>query len=192
SAHDQSLNLSATYSHPQPPQIELLHDLYNWSSEVDPKSQVLWLYGRAGVGKSVIAQALCRQLKADGRLGGSFFFKAGHLSRGDGAKLFLTIAHQLTLLESLTAVRENIVRVVEEDPSILSGSFGDQLQRLIIEPCAGNSDRTLVIVIDGLDECEDENIQMQILHSLANISLLGAPLRFLVASRPETHIGDAF
>ncbi|KAJ7767212.1 hypothetical protein B0H16DRAFT_1222583, partial [Mycena metata] len=119
----------------------------------------LWLYGQAGMGKSVIASALCQKLKAEGRLGGSFFFKAGHLSRGVGAKLFPTIAYQLTLLERAPGIREHIIRVVEEDASILSGSFGDQLQRLIIEPCVKNCDQTLVIVIGGLDECDDENIQ---------------------------------
>ncbi|KAJ7021795.1 hypothetical protein C8F04DRAFT_914700, partial [Mycena alexandri] len=178
--------------HPERAQTDLLRDLYNWTSEVDPRSQVLWLYGRAGVGKSVIAQVLCNKLKANGRLGGSFFFKAGHTSLGNGAKLFPTIAYQLTLLERLPVVREHIILAVEQDPSVLSGPFADQLQKLIIEPCAQSSDRTLVILIDGLDQCEDENMQRGILRSVANICSLNVPLRILISSRPDTHIGDAF
>ncbi|KAJ7453799.1 hypothetical protein FB451DRAFT_994411, partial [Mycena latifolia] len=52
------------------------------------------LHGPAGAGKSVIAQSFCQKLEAEGRLGGRFFFKRGHASRGSAKKLIPTVAYQ--------------------------------------------------------------------------------------------------
>ncbi|KAJ7719293.1 hypothetical protein B0H16DRAFT_1245863, partial [Mycena metata] len=195
SAHDAFHDSAERFPYPQYNPIrhmELFDDLYNWSTEDDPGSKVLWLYGLAGAGKSGIAQVLCQKLQAEDRLGGSFFFERGHSSRGDGNKLIATIAYQLRSLKNLPALREAIVEVIAEDPSLLSRSLGGQLQKLIIDPCIGNvANRTLVIVIDGLDQCENENVQLEILRSIAT-SRSHAPLRFFISSRPEPHIGDVF
>jgi hypothetical protein len=83
---------------------------------------------------------------------------------------------------------------VEDNPSILDRSLSSQLQKLIIEPCQQiNPRRPAVIVIDGLDECEGQDIQQEILRSIGN-AIHGEylPLRFLIASRPELHIRDIF
>ncbi|KAJ7767195.1 hypothetical protein B0H16DRAFT_1308634, partial [Mycena metata] len=92
----------------------------------------------AGTGKSAVARALCLQPKADGHFGGGFFFEKGHPSRGIGTNIFTAIAHQLSLLDNLPALKEKIYHTVEENPSLLWGSLGDQLQRLIIEPCTSD------------------------------------------------------
>jgi hypothetical protein len=48
-------------------------------------------------------------------------------------------------------------------------------------------------VIDGLDECDGQNIQQEILRSIGNaIRDEYLHLRFLIASRPELHIHDIF
>jgi hypothetical protein len=66
-----------------------------------------------------------------------------------------------------------------------------QLKKLIIEPCCQSlHGRTLVIVIDGLDECEGQDIQQEILRSIGNQGLL--PLQFFVASRPEPNVREIF
>ncbi|KAF7377482.1 NACHT domain-containing protein [Mycena sanguinolenta] len=53
--------------------------------------------------------------------------------------------------------------------------------------------RVLVIVIDGLDECEGKEIQHEILRSIGTAVREGPlPLRFFVASRPEPHIREVF
>ncbi|KAJ7899406.1 hypothetical protein B0H13DRAFT_1622787, partial [Mycena leptocephala] len=83
---------------------------------------------------------------------------------------------------------------VESDPSLVDKSLSIQLQKLIVEPCRqSTSARSLVVVIDGLDECEDENSQQEILYFIGyaiNQHQLG--LQFVVASRPEPHIREMF
>jgi hypothetical protein len=45
-----------------------------------------------------------------------------------------------------------------------------------------------------LDECQDENVQLGILRSIASVTRRAGnvPLRFFISSRPDSHIGDAF
>ncbi|KAJ7806265.1 hypothetical protein B0H13DRAFT_1929698 [Mycena leptocephala] len=122
----------------------------------------------------------------------AFFFKRGHLSRGNENKLFSTLAYQLSL--HFPELKRVISQVVEADPSITNRSLSIQLQRLIIEPCRLNlHGHTLTLIIDGLDECEGQNIQQEILRSIGRVMHdKFLPLRFLIVSRPEPHIGEIF
>ncbi|KAJ7337033.1 hypothetical protein DFH08DRAFT_242855 [Mycena albidolilacea] len=154
-----------------------------------PSSAILWLHGPAGSGKSAVAQAFCEHLQNEGRLGGSFFFKRGHTSRGNASKLFPTIACQLARRPKF---REFISQIVEDDPSIVDRSFSNQLQELIVVPCRQSRlPYPVVIVIDGLDECAGNNVQQKILRLIGNtVSLERLPILFLIASRPESHISE--
>ncbi|KAJ7508047.1 hypothetical protein B0H11DRAFT_1848433 [Mycena galericulata] len=179
--------------HPET-RTQILEDLWKWASKNDADSSALWLYGPAGAGKSAIAQSFCQKLEAEGRLGGSFFFKRGHASRGNSKKLFPTIAYQLALLKNFPDLARAISQRVEENPSILDRYLSIQLQELILEACQQNlGGRILVIVIDGLDECEGQDVQQEILRSIGNaIQKPHLPLRLLIASRPEPHISKMF
>ncbi|KAJ7754642.1 hypothetical protein DFH07DRAFT_743774 [Mycena maculata] len=184
--HDSAERYPQPKCHPET-RSQLLETLREWSSTNDPCSRVLWLHGPAGAGKSVIAQSFCKNLEAEGRLGASFFFRRGHPSRGNGNKLFSTIAYQLAVLIP------EFAETVEKDPTVLDRSISLQAQRLILEPSQqAIRGRPLVVVIDGLDECKHHNVQQEILRSLGDVIQKPVPLRFLVASRPEPHIREIF
>ncbi|KAF7369141.1 NACHT domain-containing protein [Mycena venus] len=124
--------------------------------------------------------------------GASFFFKRKHSSRGNAKRLFPTLAYQLALVNS--RLKHAISPKIEENPSILDRSLSTQLRKLILEPCRQSSyRRTLVIVVDGLDECDGHNIQQEILRSIGTALDEGPlPLRFFVTSRLEPHICEMF
>ncbi|KAJ7925697.1 hypothetical protein B0H13DRAFT_2568509 [Mycena leptocephala] len=190
-SHDSGERYPQPKCHPET-RTEILENLHSWSLQADPRSSVLWLHGPAGAGKSAIAQSFCQKLEAEGRLGGSFFFKRLHPSRGNGNKLFPTIAYQLALL--LPELKRVITERVEDDPSIIHKSLSIQLQRLIMEPCrdTGTPSHTIVI-IDGLDECGGQNVQQEILRAIGGtVCEQQLPLRVFIASRPEPHIRDVF
>ncbi|KAF8132731.1 hypothetical protein K438DRAFT_1517858, partial [Mycena galopus ATCC 62051] len=155
-----------------------------------PSSGILWLYP-AGSGKSAVAQSFCQTLKDEARrFGGSFFFNRGHPSRGSAKKLFPTIAYQLALL--LPELKQPISQIVENDPAIVYRSFSTQLQELVVKPCRGLS-QPMSLIIDGLDECEGQDMQMELLRSIGNaIGREDLPILFLIASRPESHIRETF
>ena len=71
-----------------------------------------------------------------------------------------------------------------------------QLQSLIVDAFKYLSplpQRSYLVIIDGLDECRDKTIQQLILRLLCEaITLHKLPLRFLIGSRPESHIRDIF
>ncbi|KAJ7659010.1 hypothetical protein B0H17DRAFT_1213007 [Mycena rosella] len=161
------------------------------SNEVsEPSSHILWLHGPAGSGKSAVAQSFCQKLKVEGRLGGSFFFKRGHPSRGNANRLFPTLAYQLAL--HVPELNGRISRAIENNPAIVDRSLCDQLQRLIIEPCR-NLNQPVSLVIDGLDECAGNNIQQEVLQSIVRVfSQKHPPLFLFVASRPESHLRETF
>ncbi|KAK7000222.1 hypothetical protein R3P38DRAFT_3405991 [Favolaschia claudopus] len=195
SASDATHDAGESFTHPPchpNTRLEILDHLTTWSQDVsDSASQVLWMHGPAGTGKSAIAQSLCEELQAQNSLAGSFFFKRGHPSRGNAAKLWPTIAYQLALI--CPSFKAAIALRLTSDPAVVDKSLPAQLQRLLIEPyhdADALNDRSLIIVIDGLDECEDEARQQEILRSLAKFSR--PTLRTLIVSRPEVHIKQLF
>jgi hypothetical protein len=130
--HDSAERYPQPKCHPET-RTRMLMDLWDWSSENCAESNVLWLHGPAGAGKSAIAQSFCQRLEAESRLGASFFFKRGHPSRGRGMRLFPTIAYQLALC--LPELKKAISQVVEDNPSIIDRDLSIQLRKLIMEPC---------------------------------------------------------
>ncbi|KAJ7496294.1 hypothetical protein B0H11DRAFT_2226760 [Mycena galericulata] len=212
--HDSAERYPPPKCHPDT-RNEILDRLWNWASETECTSNILWLYGPAGAGKSAIAQSFCEELQLADRLGGCFFFKRGHPSRGNNRKLVATIAYQLALLKDISHARfkDFISARMEEDPSILNRDLPRQLQELIIGPWSqmireaeeiGNTPSTSamrrvlsgeasVIVIDGLDECDDQAAQQAILSSIGrSIHESALPIRVLIASRPEPHLDEIF
>ncbi|KAJ7926190.1 hypothetical protein B0H13DRAFT_1705464 [Mycena leptocephala] len=189
--HDSIERYPQPKCHPQT-RLEMLTDLWEWSSSDDLSSSVLWLYGPAGAGKSAIAQSFCQRLEAGGVLGASFFFKRGNLSRGNAKRLFPTIAYQLALV--LPEFKRAISQIIEENPSVIERSLSTQLQRLIVDPCRRlDPMRTVTIVIDGLDECEGQSIQQEVLLAIGSAIHEGPlPFRFFIASRSEDPIHDIF
>ncbi|TFK34668.1 hypothetical protein BDQ12DRAFT_572603, partial [Crucibulum laeve] len=75
-------------------------------------------------------------------------------------------------------------------------SMDIQLQQLILLPSKllGIGGRIPpLVVIDGLNECMDENKQVRILQLISNaVSIQGFPFYFLIASRSKRHISTEF
>ncbi|KAJ7845006.1 hypothetical protein B0H14DRAFT_2358300 [Mycena olivaceomarginata] len=191
--HDSAERFPWPRCHPETRE-KLLAVLWRWTCGIDPprNSGILWLYGPAGSGKSAVAQSLCQRLKEDGRLVGSFFFKRGNPSRGNARRLFPTLAYQLALLRP--ELKQMISQMIENDPAVIDRSFSTQLHDLIIEPSRnGCLSQPVCIVIDGLDECEGEDMQQEVLRLIAQVvSQERLPILFLIASRPESYIQETF
>jgi hypothetical protein len=178
-------------SFPQPrchlnTRTEMLDNLYNWAAQGTSRP-ILWLHGPAGAGKSAIMQTLCQRLKAADRLGGAFFFKRHHRTRGNAKVLFATLAYQLAL--NNRSLKTPIAQSAKNDPSDVGRHMGVQLHKLIVEPCQSlTSCPPSIILIDGLDECQDEGSQLEILRLIGGTA--GHRFRFLIASRLEAHVRD--
>ncbi|KAJ6491050.1 hypothetical protein C8R45DRAFT_825970 [Mycena sanguinolenta] len=188
-------NSAGTFPHPKchpETRTELLEKLCCWATEPHSDCSIQWLHGPAGAGKSAVMQTLCQRLQDTGQLGGSFFFKRGHQNCSNATKLFATLAYQLALHRR--ELKSLISQSIESNPSVLGRGMDVQLGTLIIEPCKALRDtKPLVLLVDGLDECEGHDIQRAILCLFGStVKDHCLPIRILVASRPEPHIREAF
>ncbi|KAJ6609939.1 hypothetical protein B0H10DRAFT_1746284, partial [Mycena sp. CBHHK59/15] len=73
-------------------------------------------------------------------------------------------------------------------------SMDVQLHKIIIQPCKSlRNSIPPIIIIDGLDECEGENVQQKLLRLISDaVRKNPRRLRILIASRPEPHIREVF
>ncbi|RSL61901.1 hypothetical protein CEP54_005963 [Fusarium duplospermum] len=188
-AFDHFNNQAVIACHPNT-RVELLKTIYEWTH--DPQSpRVFWLQGLAGTGKSTISQTVARELKGDA-LGASFFFKRGDGERDNARHLFTAIAYQLA--RKLPLLCKHICDAIDNDPRMVEGYLSVQFQGLILGPLKRLQDqgftRTLLVVIDALDECEQEIHREAIIDLLTKSQLRN--LKVFITSRPEFDIRNRF
>ncbi|KXN83491.1 hypothetical protein AN958_01336 [Leucoagaricus sp. SymC.cos] len=180
--------------------VSILEDAKRFFQDPELLNKVLWLCGPAGVGKSAIVQTIAESLnestsEADPRFGTAIFFSRPN--RRDNPKhVFTTIAYQLSVRYSF--YRQYIAAGLANDPLFLDKSMSEQFKRLIVQPFANQrlyrGPKPLVILLDGLDECDGDREQMSIVLLVCRFVLQhpDVPLLWVIASRPEPHIRDTF
>lgn len=162
------------------------------------EKRLLWLYGSAGVGKSAIMQTLAES-EADSSqscLGATLFFSRTR-KRDDPDHVFATIAYQLAV--KYPPYRKYIVEILSNDTKIVRKSRVEQFKWFIVKPFVEKNifqgfRETILIFLDGLDECKGEQAQSELILLIGRFSLQypSTPLIWVIASRPETHIRATF
>ena len=173
----------------------------DWIADVDRQTRLLWLYGPAGAGKSAIEQTIAEWCSKMNFLAASFFFSRNVADRNKKTFLITTLVQQLIV--SIPEIREHVGNALYNDPSLPTRSLEVQMDTLVVKPFEAATSsptgvdfmnsRPKVIVLDGLDECGDPESQRYILKVLMNsVSNHSIPFSFILASRPEQHIREAF
>ena len=194
----------ARYPPPQcytgtPSRQKVLKIITDWIQVKDsyPGQGILWLYGPARVGKSPIAQTIAERCE-DSLLAASFFFLRNDPHRGVANRLFTTLAWQLA--QSIPETRPYIESALRMVPLLLTKSFNVQFEHLIVKVFQnllrdnpGLRPGKVLVIIDGLDNCANEQDQELFLNLIAYaLTRTNIPLRFLICSRPEAHIKTIF
>ena len=166
----------------------VLDEIEMWSKDYS-LSPVYWLNGLAGTGKSTIAQTIAERLFADGRLGASFFCSRDFEDRRDLRFIIPTLSIQLAY--TYREVRSILVPFIRSKPGIVHESLYNQMESLIVRPLS-SLNLPVVIIIDALDECVDEEPQSAILSVMGRL-VEGIPaVKFLITGRPEPRIQSGF
>lgn len=152
--------------------------------------------GWPGTGKSAIARTVARRYHAEGRLAASFFFVRGG---GDcsHAGLFATSIAQQLADNKVLGMQHIILSALEEHGQIARQTLQDQWTQLVVRPLSRYDERverrTILVVIDALDECEEEGSIGILLRLLPQVSgCENIRVRVLVTSRPELPIRHGF
>jgi hypothetical protein len=163
--------------------------------------------------RTTIADECQRQ----GQLAASFFFSvsSGSLERRSKRSFVTTLAYQLLQGNNLANAKSSMLSSIGGDPAIFHKSLKEQTQILILNPLRLSRETyniaklPRIIIVDGLDECDDatlfmqdgqlhahrtkEDNQIEILSSLFQALHDPAfPFQIILASRPEPWIRRFF
>ncbi|KAF5360569.1 hypothetical protein D9756_005065 [Leucocoprinus leucothites] len=175
-----------------------IEDITEWARAITSNSigpPILWIRGPVGVGKSALAQTCAQKVKDAGHLGAAFFFSINGRQK-DHTRLFPTLAYQLSTAHP--DFRESVNRRALNDKTLVKKTMKAQFESLIIEPLRElrEQDKDVgrkVIFIDGLDECESKDAQVEIIKLIASsVQTKSTPFFWAIFGRAEPHILSTF
>jgi hypothetical protein len=156
--HDSADSLPRLRSQPESRTQMQSDTILRWWN--DSSHSVLWLPEHWS--GTLVVRNLCQSLEDSNRLGGAFFFQKDHPTRGNAKQLFSTLAYQLALKNR--HLKPVISQCVEDDPSVVGRHMSVQLRKLVVDPLKTLRDSgPQIFVIDGLDECDTPDTQVEIL-----------------------------
>ncbi|KXN86801.1 hypothetical protein AN958_09596 [Leucoagaricus sp. SymC.cos] len=162
------------------------------SSRLDdlrPGWNVIWLYGPAEVGKTVIAQAIAEDSYSAGRLGASVFLSHANLD-GDSHRLLPTIAQRL--MSQNWEYKQLVAKELYDNPLLPEADLRTQFKCFITVPLdvlqarhAGYEQRPQAVILDGLDDWAEEENQRLFLELVCLHTRFGnqSSLLWLIFSR---------
>jgi WD40 repeat protein len=168
--------------------VALQQHLSDWANDDAPKLTTLWLNGMAGTGKSAISTTFALNMADEGLLGATFFVDRQVAERTDIHRIVQSLAYDLAEGDHnrLSALWSALCA----KPTIKDMPLREQVQALIRRPLDSTYSETLVIVIDGLDECVPS--EGALLLSTLVECLAGFPIKLLVSSRNDQDIARGF
>ncbi|KIM29667.1 hypothetical protein M408DRAFT_22556 [Serendipita vermifera MAFF 305830] len=152
--------------------------------------RMLWIYGMPGIGKSAIANSICRRLDEIKQLGRSFFCRRDDPARSETKSVLPTLIYRLAGLYG--PYRNRVAQALRDDPQLTPQSASGELFLSSLQSLNAHPSRALVLVIDAFDECGDPNTRRQLLVHLLKACKWNQWLKAIVISRPEHDIRSFF
>ena len=170
----------------------VFNKVQNWLDDRNSENRVMVISGNAGMGKSVIAAAICKKLKEAGRLSGNHFCQHNN-SRYQKPQLMLqSLAFHLS--RTLPEYEQALVEQLSRNLGLNLNSMGveELFSVLFKEPLStvGDPERNMLMVIDGLDESEYQGRNELLDVIVFQFCKLPSWIRFLITTRPATNIMD--
>jgi hypothetical protein len=175
--------------------VPIIQVIREWITNPSADSSVFWLHGLAGSGKSTLMTTVAHIFMESGQLGAFLFFDRDSSERNDPKLVIRTLAYQLALFDSQIGAK--ISEATKANPRIIYSPLRFQFLKLLVEPLSSpdvlQSEASIVLVLDALDECGSAKDRKELLDLLLNESVrLPSALRFICTSRQELDIQKAF
>ncbi|KZP15673.1 hypothetical protein FIBSPDRAFT_895527, partial [Athelia psychrophila] len=177
---------------------DAIDEILEWASKPSQgdNSNILCLYGVAGIGKSAVAATVATHFSKMGRLGGFVGFDRAFPEQSQVSTAVKALARQLA--EHDGRLRAGITETIKDctKGSVLRASLAEQFDRLIVQTLksipALAGEGPIVIVLDGWYECGQPDDWASLLELLIDkTDSLPSNLRFIITSRTVNGIHDA-
>ena len=170
----------------------LLHQITDWvaNKSGQENTNVYWIYGLPGIGKTSIAHSICASLHEQKYLAGSFFCQRGDPNLSEAKNILPAFIFRLAVL--FPPFRAIVARHLHDDPNLTPESMKGSLFLDFIRSLPYYPEHTLAFVIDALDECGDPRSCSGLLKVLTNAAAQAPWLKVIITSRPEVDIQHFF
>ena len=173
----------------------LLKEITDWVASISGQGDTLhgntyWIYGSPGIGKTSLAHSICASLHDHEQLAGAFFCRRDDPNLSEPRNILPTLIHKLALI--FPPFRSIVAQHLRKDPNVTPESMKHTLFLDFIRTLPRLPKRTLVFVIDALDECGNAHTRPGILSALTGAAVHAPWLRVIVTSRPEVDIQRFF
>src|SRR5258706_7590883 len=173
----------------------LLNQIMNWVANNSGQEEVLhrnvyWFYGSPGIGKTSLAHSICASLHKRNHLAGAFFCRRDDPNLSDTINILPTFIHKLAIL--FPPFRTIIAKHLRDDPNLTPESMEGTFFLDLIRSLPRHPERTLVFVIDALDECGDAQSRTRLLEVLTSAAAHAPWLKIIFTSRTEVDIQEFF
>jgi len=150
------------------------------------QSNIYWIYGVPGIGKTPLAHSICGRLHYCEQLAGAFFCRRDDPNLSEPRNILPTLINKLAgvfpLFRSIVAER------LRKDPNLTPKSMKDTLFLDLISSLSCQPQHTLAFVIDALVECGNAQSRPRILKVLTDAAAEAPWLKIIITGRPEVDI----
>ena len=168
----------------------LLNQIMAWVANESDKSNIYWIHGLPGIGKTSLAHSICEKLHNKQQLAGVFFCQRDDANMSEIRNILPALIFKFA--ETFPPFRAIVADRLRRDPYLTSKSMKDSLFLDLICNLPRHPKHILVIVIDALDECGDGQKRPVLLNVLTEAASHAPWLKVIVTSRPEDEIQDFF
>ncbi len=171
----------------------LLNQIMAWVTnelEQEGASNTYWIYGLPGIGKTSLALSICERLYDQMHLAGAIFCRRDDPNLSDPGNILPTLIYKLAII--FPPFRRIVAHRVRNDPNLTPELMKYSLFLDFIRQLPRPPNRSLVFVIDALDECGDSQSRLSTLKVLTDAAAYAPWLKIIIISRPEVDIQRFF
>jgi hypothetical protein len=177
--------------------VDLLRRIERWIGARPRTNQgeVYWLHGKAGSGKSIVANTVAAMVQQQGYLLSCFFCKRDDPSLSNPKKVLPALA--LRFAEQHDSYRVALMKFLHEGNKGVgiaeTTDVTTQVERLFTKllPLTIDPYRPHVVVVDALDECGSSQQQTKLVHALLRLSRAAPWIKVFLTSRDKARVDVA-
>lgn len=165
--------------------------MVRWIDDVNAEEKILWIQDKAGVGKTTLMNTVAHKYQALGRLAATYYFSFRSESLRSASKVIPTLVRLLCLYDE--RIKRSVGAQLQGTPDLDHKQRSIQAQGLL-SPAVTSTSRNdyPLIIIDGLDECNNDESPELVKELVKAFSHPLSPFKVVISCRPERHIQDAF